>query len=585
MNTMITRRNLAKLAGLGLGATALSGCGGSLVNQGAGSADASGSSEEEITITAFSQLANWSGEQVGWGAVLLKDLFNMKVTVVPDTDGAYQTRMENGDLGDLVVWGTNGKDYQDAVEQGRLFDWEEDDVLADHGKDIESYFPEALEANREISGDGKIYGIGNNVTDEAGDHDLYIYEWSLRWDLYQQLGHPAIKSLSDLASVLKQMQELAPTSADGSSKTYACSLWPDWDGEMVMYVAAMVSAFWGYDQIGIGHYNSADGSFVDCLKEDGPYLESLRFFNGLYREGLLDPDSMTQTYDEMIAKVRAGGTLFSLFNYTGSIAFNNAEHAEAGMFMAPRVPDDAKPIVNALSLSGEDRIWSIGDLSNYPERVLELINWLFTPEGALTNYYGPKGLMWDYDADGKTCFTDLGRTCYENTATDLTGTEWTSPYTGETYELSGTYADGSLQFNNTTWANGAKNPDASGDCFNEGTWESNILDPVNDAEADWRKTVGAESNWEYFNNAGSTVVPTVNFSEETRDNELELKWQQVTKAIKDGSWRAMYADDDAQFDSLVSDMRTSCDGYGYEECVAWCQEQCANRYEIQQQTA
>ena len=42
--------------------------------------------------------------------------------------------------------------------------------------------------------------------------------------------------------------------------------------------------------------------------------------NDLYQKGLVDPDSMTQTYDKMAEKVQNGGVLFSIFNYSGSLA-------------------------------------------------------------------------------------------------------------------------------------------------------------------------------------------------------------------------------------------------------------------------
>lgn len=583
MSTNITRRNFGKLAASAAAATMLAGCASNSSSN--DSSDDSGDDidQDEVTITAFSQLANWSGDQTGWGATFLKDRFNIDLTVVPDTDGAFQTRMENGNLGDLIVWKSNGSDYQQAVEKGKLFDWEEDDALTKYGKDIESTLPDAVEANRALNSDQKIHGIGNNVTDREGEHDLFVYEWGLRWDLYQKLNHPSVKNLDDLESVLKQMQEACPTADDGK-KTYACSLWPDWDSNMVMYVAALASGYWGYDQFGIGHYDSSNGDFYDCLGDNSPYLQSLKFFNKLYRDGLLDPDSMTQTYDEMIAKARSGGVLFSLFNYAGTIAYNSDDHIKAGGFFAPLVPSEASVIVQGLSTAGEDRVWSIGDLSENPERVLELINWLYTPEGALTNLYGPKGLMWDYDENKHTYFTDLGRKCYESAATDLTGVEWTSPYTGSTYTLSGTFSDGSFQFNNTSWAGGAQNPEAAdGDCFNEGTWASRVEDPRNDAESDWRTTTGAKSTWEYLNSVNHTVIPAVNFAEETRDSELDLKWQQVIKAIKEGSWKAMYAGSDSEYDSLVSDMKSSCDGYGYDECVDWCNQQCQRRYSLQNQ--
>ena len=578
VNHNISRKDFVKVAGLGLGASMLAGCGSS---SNSGSDSTSEVSDEELAITVFSQTANWSGDQTGWGATLLKDYFNLTATIVPDSDGAYQTRMENGNLGDLVIWGANGSDYQAAVEQGKLYDWEEEDALDDEGADLKNYFQTALDANKELNSDGKLHGIGNNVTNVKGEHDLFIYNWGLRWDLYEQLGHPEVKNLDDLGDVLKKMKEACPTGDDGKP-SYALSIWPDWDSTMVMYVKSLASAYHGYDELGIGLYDSSTGEFLDALADDGPYMEALKFVNKLYRDGLVDPDSMTQTYDEMITKVRNGNVLFSIFDYAGSTAYNNEGHIADGKIMLPLVPSDASVIVQGLSTSGQGRIWSIGDLCDEPERVMQLINWLYTPEGALTNLYGLKGLMWDYDEDGNTKFTDLGKKCFDDPTTDLTGTEWTSPKTGTKYTLSGSYSDGTLQINNTTWANGAKNPDAKDDCFYQGTWASNIVDPQNDAEKDWRDATGAESQWEYLNSVNYTIIPPANFAEGTRDSELELTWQQVIKTIKEGSWKAIYASDDAEFDSLVKDMQNTCNGYGYEDCVKWCQDEASRRFNLQE---
>ena len=68
--------------------------------------------KETITLTIYSQLANFSGEQLGWSAKILKDTWNVVVNIVPDQDGVYETRMESGNLGDIVIWGVDAdNDY------------------------------------------------------------------------------------------------------------------------------------------------------------------------------------------------------------------------------------------------------------------------------------------------------------------------------------------------------------------------------------------------------------------------------------------------------------------------------------------
>ena len=58
---------------------------------------------------------------------------------------------------------------------------------------------------------------------------------------------------------------------------YAFSLWPDWDNGMVMYVKSMASAYYGLDEMELGLYDTNTGTFYGALKEQGPYLELLRF--------------------------------------------------------------------------------------------------------------------------------------------------------------------------------------------------------------------------------------------------------------------------------------------------------------------
>lgn len=539
--------------------------------------------DDTINLTVFSQTANWSGKQTGWGATLLKDMFNIELTIIPDSDGTYETRMERGDLGDIVVWGSNGSEYQQAVELGRLFDWEEDDLLENYGDNILNYFSAAVEANRELNEDGKVYGIGNKMASDSDEHDLYLYNWGIRWDLYEELGYPEVNTLDDLADVLKQMQELEPTGDDGK-KVYAASLWPDWDGAMAMNAKSLATCYYGYDELGLGLYDPATGDFYDALAEDGPYEEALRFYNKLYREGLLDPDSMTQTYDTMLAKVKNGDVLFSVFDYAGSTAYNTEAHMSENKIMRPLAPSQAHTMVYGLSDTGGERIWSIGANSVYPEKCMQLINWLCSTEGGLTTWYGIKGLMWDYDEDGNTYLTELGKACYDDSSYDLSGVEWTSPYTGETYTLSGTFNDGLIQINNETWAPGAINPDsASGECFSALTWASEQGDPKNDADASWREYTGAVTDQEYLNTTDYSVMPSINYSETTRDQELDLKWQQVITQIKQSSWNAIYAKSDEEFESILSEARRICGSYGYDECVKWCQEEAARKFALQQE--
>ena len=89
-----------------------------------------------ITLDVYSQLANYSGEQIGFTATLLEDKFGVRLNIISDEDGTYAARMESGDLGDIVIWANSGTQYQEAVKQGMLLDWESEDFYDDEGGSI-----------------------------------------------------------------------------------------------------------------------------------------------------------------------------------------------------------------------------------------------------------------------------------------------------------------------------------------------------------------------------------------------------------------------------------------------------------------
>ncbi|MGN0746546.1 MAG: extracellular solute-binding protein [Aristaeellaceae bacterium] len=519
--------------------------------------------EKTVTLDVFDQLANYSGEQIGWFAQVILEKFNVKLNIIPDSDGVYETRMVSGNLGDLVIWGNDSDEYLQAVDRGMLFDWEEDDILADYGAYIAETFPLALEKNRKLSG-GTIYGFGHDVSANPNDRQGFMYTWDMRWDLYKELGYPEVKDLDDVVELLAAMKELCPTSDSGKT-TYGMSIFNDWDGNMVMYVKALATAYYGYDEFGFGMYDPVEQVYHDALEENGPYLTALKFFNTLYQRGLLDPDSQTQKYDGMLEDLQTGAAFFSPFNFLGSSLYNSDTHAAEGKAMYPVVPTQAVPLCYGQNVNGGNRIWSIGAKTDYPELCMAIINWLSTPEGRMTMEYGPKDVCWYYDENGYTQFTELGR----NAKTDRS-TQMTDGYTG-------TYGDGEFKLNNTTWGIDCVNPDSNGETFNYRAWASFATDAASEIEADWRTRTGCATPDQYLASGSYNLSLGTTYSESPKSAELQVIWAQVQECIKTNSWKAIYAESDEAFDAVVADMIKQANEYGYDQCVAFQQNEALAR--------
>lgn len=531
-----------------------------------------------ITLTVYSQLANSSGEQTGWMADFLLEKFNVKLNIVKDGDGIFQTRMESQDLGDIVIWGSNADQYAQAVKAGLLFNLEEDDLISESGPYIEENMPDALNKNRELTAtitgdenDKTLYGWGHDVATTSKDHAAFFYTWDIRWDLYKELGYPEIKNMEDFRGLLNDMQKLDPKD-DAGEKTYAVSLWPDWDDAMAMYVKSTATAYYGYDELGIGLYDPATGTYYDALEEDGPYIEMLKFYNKLYQDGLVDPDSMTQTYDQMSEKVQNGGVLFSIFNYSGSLGFNSDEHMEDGQYMYCMHPSDASPIVYGMNTQGGAFNTAIGAKTEYPDLCMEILNYFCTPEGRLNYAYGLKDECWYYDEDKNTHFTELGEKCRADGKTKMT-------------EHEGNFQNGQLQMAVSTWSIDAINPDSNGETYNSDNWKSNVAEVKYDIQKDWREKTGCLGINDYMENGKYTVSPGTSYTASSKDDELKTIWSQVTNAIKKGSWNAIYAKSDKVFESEISKMRSDVDGYGYDKCVKWSENEASIRKGLEDELA
>ena len=484
--------------------------------------------EETVTLDVFDQLANYSGEQIGWFGQIMLDKFNVKLNIIPDSDGVYETRMESGNLGDLVLWGNDSDEYQQAVSKGMLFDWNEDDILSDYGPYIKQNMPYALEKNANLSG-GTVYGFGFDVARDATARQDFMYTWDLRWDLYKELGYPEIKTLDDMVDVLGQMKEICPTDDNGKT-TYGVSLFNDWDGNLVMFVKSTATAYYGYDEFGFGLYDPEEQVFHPALEENGPYLTCLKFYNNLYQKGLLDPDSQTQGYDGMQEDYQNGGAFLNVFNFLGSTFYNSDSHAQEGKAMYPCPPEDAAPICYGQNIYGGNRIWSIGAKTEYPE----------------------------------LC-TDLGRAAKTDISTQMSD------------GYSGTFDDGSFKMNNTTWAIDSLNPDSNGETFNYRKWESFATDANSDIEQDWRDKTGFATADEYMGSRPYKLSLGTTYSESTKSDELTVLWTQVAECIKTNSWKAIYAKTDAEYDQIVADMISQAKDYGYDECIAFQENEASLR--------
>ena len=283
---------------------------------------------------------------------------------------------------------------------------------------------------------------------------------------------------------------------------------------------------------------------------------------------------MTQTYNEMSEKVQAGGVFYSIFDYAGSQLYNSEAHLTEGKGMYPIVPKDATPLCYGMNVLGGNRIWTIGANTEYPELCMAIINYLSTPEGYMTYWWGPKDLCWYYDDEGLTHFTELGELAYKDRKGTMMPDEWGG----------GSFNDGTFQANNTTWSKDAPNPDSNGETYNCENWASRLVDTKFEIFQDWRDYSGQMTMQMYMDSVPHKIALGTSYTESKRSDELKIIWEQVAKCIVNYSWQAVYASSDEEYDRIVAEMTQKCQEYDPNgECLAWCNNEAALRHALEEE--
>lgn len=521
--------------------------------------------DDEITIDVFDGLANYMGVQQGWFAKIVKDKFNMKLNIIaPNVAGGgdtlYNTRVAAGNLGDLIIT-DQGRQFDELVAGGLLIN------SADYYKEMDN--AKVFDAATQYVNDGKdgIYGFPTQVSTikptEPSEGLSSTFAAMIRWDLYKQLGYPQIDKLEDLLPVLKQMQELEPTAPNGA-KTYGLSLFKDWDGNM-MNNAKQPTTFYGFDEMGFV-LAKADGSdYQSIVDSDSEYVRALRFFYQANQMGLVDPDSTTQNYDTLFSKFQNGQVLFSPWPWQAQPAFNTEENLAAGKGFMPANIKDQSIFSYGASVYGGKQIFAIGSKAKDPQRIAAFIDWLYSTEGTYSNNSqtqgaaGPEGLTWDLNSDNNPELNDFGTEALLGDGSAQVPSEWGG----------GTYKDGASALN-VTAVLPIQVDDATGQPFSYQFWPTYQAATANAVSTDWSKQMlDATSTMDYLVKADQVMVaPGSGFVAPADSSEIQTLRNQIKASIVDFSWKATFAANDAEFDSLIGQMQTTVNGLGYDQVLA-----------------
>jgi len=513
-----------------------------------------------LTITVFDNAANYQGEQTGWYGKLIKDKFNITLNILSPQvagDQLYKTRSAAGDLGDLLI--IDNSQLEELIPAGMIMDLTDKIKNTENlSKYVDNHFKPFNAAFESINPDGKIYALPTFTSDTSPttfSEELPYSSPLMPWDYYKGIGAPKLNNLTDLLNALKQMQAKYPKTPDGKP-IVPITLWKDWDNGSMENVR-WLSNWYGYEQPdGTSTIQlNAKGDVVPLVDDNSMYKKILQFYYDANQMGLVDPDSPSQDWNKVSEKLTNKQVLLLWYSWQRGF-YNTIERGNKGDGNVAIPIADTHIIQNSDAYFGNGRVFAVGAKAKNPERIIEFMDWMASPEGLRYYTNGFEGFNYEKTADGKFKLTEVGQTAFQD------NTPVPDEYGG------GGYQDGQSKINTMIMSDFVVDPDTK-EFYNNTYWSSTIEANKTALTTDWQKTYNAITPTEYYQkNNMIDIVPNINTSLGSDSSDVKNKRSQISDYVKNTSWKMIFAKNQAEFDKLWTKLQSDVVGLGWNDVLA-----------------
>lgn len=370
-------------------------------------ASCSGVNKDKLTLSIY-QIDPFTvtGVQADKVAKKIEADTGVTMDILNHDDQKWPVMLASGDLPDLILM--DGRNMKELIEGDHILAL--DDMVKQYGTNITKNVSQStLDYARKYysNGTGKLYTL---LTTGGPWPKRYKYQdvsLSVRWDYYKELGYPEFNSYDDLLKVLKDMQDKHPKNEQGQ-KAYSLSVWSDW-GLWPYNVWFAYSR--GRIVVGPGtvmEMDYSDGKFKNAIMEDDSGIwDGLTFFNKASRLGILDPESLTQKYQNVVEKHNAYRVYANLASwpYGGANKQMVAEGTpNKGLMPLPPLKGANRFQYNSIFNSNGTYTWVIPKKSKDPVRAMQLIDYFYNYDNARYILSGIQGEDWSVE-NGKPKLT------------------------------------------------------------------------------------------------------------------------------------------------------------------------------------
>ncbi|MBQ6645571.1 MAG: extracellular solute-binding protein [Clostridia bacterium] len=528
------------------------------------------SAEDPVTLTAFvmQSVCTDFGIIDDWQGKIMLDELNIQIEFLPAGDNVLdklQSYMASGELPDIV--GFKEQQYtQQAINAGKL------ECLDDHQEELPNIFEEKGNTNAinywrdkySKNGDGKLYALPTAINSPSSTKDTN-WQTRFKWAQYKEIGMPEVGTLEDILDVCEEMVDAYPETEDGK-KTYGMGLFSDWDTHTALEISTL-SFLYGIDTEYVSPLMETEvtGEWIRSILDDEAfYKRALHFYFEANQRGLLDPDSLTMTFNDVQSKYTNGQYMFSWFswmhgNFNSRSVGNTMKDDPDGYIYVP--VEDTTIYDKATQTVGRNWCYGISSSCKNMDAAMKWLNWFYDPYTTFVLTNGPEGVRWEWNEEGIPYTTEDG---YKIIHGNL---YWYFDENGN-YVITDEVNPGNDYWN--TKPIGAHEDYSFG--FSYDLWPTYDDDPTN-LTKEWRDWIGYKNQVEYGLDTGHIKVATgaldstVIEDQELKD-ELDIIAGQVGSIIRTNSWKMVFAADEDEFEALWKDMQDKAQVLGFDKYVA-----------------
>ncbi|MCL2527481.1 MAG: hypothetical protein FWE42_03600 [Defluviitaleaceae bacterium] len=523
---------------------------------------------QHITIEFYNDWAGGHiGEGTGWFAHIVEERFNMSIDYLGagEMEELFQTRRAAGNLGDLIVIGTHR--LRETIHDGLLMDITELAETRMHS--YNALFPGAVERARQLTLTDSIYALPLQVSTQSPSTPRFSglippTGAFLRQDAYMAIGAPTIYTIENLLTILADMQLALPYTDDGQ-RTYGFSLYSGPEDDTILHtVAAFAMLYGGMDRFSttsfIDYRNQSVESFLDI---NGFYFRTLKLYFDANQLGIVDPASPTQSWEELWNKYGQGAVLFSWWPWFGMQNFNTPGRAAQGVgynfipIMNQNIHHDYG--INPSGPNHPDLVIGIGANAQDPERLIDFIDWLASPEGHQVISAGPEGLTWEM-VNNVPVLTEFGLSAGVHTG-NFGDAEVPAAWGG------GSFNQGIWHGNITVFSHYGReiNP-LTGLPFNPVLWPSASNADVSRLQSDWTARFGSNTPLDFIlDNNMISAPPATDFVKPADPPGISQIRDAIRPIVEEASWQMIFAESEAEFYRIWLDMYATAQALGWYE--------------------